>query len=53
MSHGNVIPWRRRFFGRDERFATGSLLFDLHRHFRRKMGKDSTEPHKTRVITDN
>ena len=53
MSHGNVAPWRRRFFGRDGRFATGSLLFDLHRQLRKKMGKDSTEPHKTRLVPDN
>lgn len=52
MSHGNLAPYRRRFFGRDERFATGSLLFDLHRHLRKAMGRKSTEPHKTRLFPD-
>jgi len=52
MSLGTIAPYRRRFFGRDERFATGSLVFDLHRHQRRKMGKESTEPHKTRLFPD-
>lgn len=52
MSQGTIAPYRRRFFGRDGKFATGSLLFDLHRHMRRKMGKESTEPHKTRLFPD-
>jgi hypothetical protein len=50
MSLGAIARYSRRFFGRDERFATGSLVFDLHRNLRRKMGKDSTEPHKTRLF---
>jgi hypothetical protein len=52
MSYGNFAPYRRRVYGRDERFGTGSLLFDLHRHMRRMMGKDSTELHKTRLFPD-
>lgn len=52
MSQGTLAAYRRRFFGRDERFSTGSLLFDLHRHLRRKMGRESTEPHKTRLFPD-
>lgn len=52
MSLGTLARYRRRFFGRDERFATGSLLFDLHRNLRRRMGKESTEPHKTRLFPD-
>lgn len=52
MSYGNLAPYRRRVYGRDDRFVTGSLLFDLHRHLRRTMGRKSTEPHKTRLFTD-
>jgi hypothetical protein len=52
MSYGNLAPYRRRVYGYDERFGTGSLLFDLHRHMRRMMGKNSTEPHKTRLFFD-
>lgn len=52
MSHGTLAAYRRPFFGRDGRFATGSLIFDLHRHLRRKMGRSSTEPHKTRLFPD-
>ena len=52
MSHGTLAAYRRRFFGRDERFATGSLVFDLHRHLRRRMGRNPTEPHKTRLFPD-
>lgn len=52
MSFGNLAPYRRRIFGRDDRFSTGSLLFDLHRHFRKAMGPESTEPHKTRLFPD-
>ena len=52
MSLGNLAPYRRRFFGRDERFQTGSLLFDLHRHLRRAMGRESTEPRKIRIFPD-
>jgi hypothetical protein len=50
MSFGSLAPWRRRTFGSDHRFATGSLVFDLHRHLRKAMGPQSTEPHKTRLI---
>jgi hypothetical protein len=49
-SSGSLAPYRRRFFGRDERFATGSLLFDLHRN-RHRLGKDD-EPHKTRLFPE-
>lgn len=52
MSHGKLAPYRRRFFGHDDRFGTGSLLFDLHRHFRKTMGRESTEPHKTRLFPE-
>jgi hypothetical protein len=52
MSYGNLAPYRRRVYGRDERFGTGSLLFDLHRQMHRMMGKDTTEPHKTRLFFD-
>jgi len=52
MSQGSLAAYRRRFFGRDERFATGSLVFDLHRNLRRKMGPASTERHKTRLFPD-
>jgi hypothetical protein len=52
MSYGNLVPYRRRVYGHDERFGTGSLLFDLHRHMHRIMGKDSTEHHKTRLFSD-
>jgi hypothetical protein len=51
MSHGQLAPYRRRFFGRDERFGTGSLLFDLHRQMRRLAGRKSDEPHKTRLFS--
>lgn len=53
MSYGKLAPYRRSFFGRDPRFVTGSLLLDLHRAARRMMGKDSTEPHKTRLLPDD
>jgi hypothetical protein len=53
MSYGKIAPYERRFFGRDARFSTGSLIFDLHRHVRKAMGRDSTEPHKTRLFTDS
>jgi hypothetical protein len=52
MSYGDLAPYRRRVYGRDEGFGTGSLVFDLHRHMRRMMGRDSTEPHKTRLFPD-
>ena len=49
MSYGKIIPWMRRKFGREGRFGTGSLLFDLHR---RTNGGDHepAEPHKTRLF---
>ncbi len=53
MSIGAIAPYRRRFFGRDARFVSGSLLLDLHRQARRKMGRKSTEPHKTRLVPDS
>lgn len=31
MSYGKLAPWLRRFFGRDGRFATGSMVFDADR----------------------
>lgn len=52
MSLGKLAPYRRRKFGRDGDFATGSLLFDLHRKERKAMGLESTEPHKTRLFPD-
>jgi hypothetical protein len=52
MSLGTQAPYRRRFFGREDRFRTGSLLFDLHRQMRRLSGADSAEPHKTRLFPD-
>jgi hypothetical protein len=52
MSYGNLAPYRRRVFGRDARFATGSLLFDLHRQMRRLAGMSRPEPHKTRLFPD-
>jgi hypothetical protein len=48
---GHLAPYRRRFFGRDERFATGSLLFDLHRQMRRRAADKTDEPHKTRLFS--
>jgi hypothetical protein len=50
MPFGKLLPYRRRVFGHDEKFSTGSLLFDLHRHLRKTMGGQSMEPHKTRVF---
>jgi hypothetical protein len=50
MFYGNLAPYQRKFFGRDARFATGSLIFDLHRHARKAMGRESIEPHKTRLF---
>jgi hypothetical protein len=50
MSYGNLAPYRRRVFGRDARFATGSLLFDLHRQMRRLARRP--EPYKTRLFPD-
>jgi hypothetical protein len=49
MSYGNIIPYLRRKFGREGRFGTGSLLFDLHRQMHRK-GEDQAEAHKTRLF---
>jgi hypothetical protein len=49
MSYGKIIPWLRRKLGREERFGTGSLLFDVHRQMHRT-GQDSAEPHKTRLF---
>lgn len=51
-SLGAIARYRRRFFGNDKRFATGSLLFDVHRNLRKAMGRESTEPHKTRLFPD-
>lgn len=53
MFYGKLAPYRRRIFGRDDRFATGSLVFDLHRHLRKAMGRESTEPHKTRLFPEH
>ena len=36
MSYGNLAPWLRRTYGRDARFATGSMVFDMHRHAHRE-----------------
>lgn len=52
MSLGKLAPYRRRTFGSDGDFATGSLLFDLHRKMRKAMGLESSEPHKTRLFPD-
>ncbi|MEJ5978337.1 hypothetical protein WG901_16915 [Novosphingobium sp. PS1R-30] len=52
MSFGKLAPYRRRTFGREGEFATGSLLFDLHRKMRKAMGLEPTEPHKTRLFPD-
>ncbi|MFA7601386.1 MAG: hypothetical protein WCY29_00135 [Novosphingobium sp.] len=51
MSYGHLAPYRRRIYGRDDRFATGSLLFDLHRHRRLTRNRKSDKPHKTRLFT--
>jgi len=50
MSIGTIAPYRRRFFGRDARFVSGSLLLDLHRQARRMARRKSTEPHKARPV---
>lgn len=36
MSIGDTLPYRRSALGRSGRFATGSLVFDLHRPINRE-----------------
>ena len=52
MSYGKLAPYRRRKFGREGDFATGSLLFDLQRKLHKAIGREPTEPHKTRLFPD-
>ncbi|MBW8753551.1 MAG: hypothetical protein JF595_05270 [Sphingomonadales bacterium] len=52
MSIGTVARYRRRFFGRDREFISGSLVLDLHRLARRAKGEDWAEPHKTRLFPE-
>jgi hypothetical protein len=50
MSIGADRLYRRRFFGRDPRFASGSLVLDLHRLARRRAGRKTGEPRRTRLF---
>ncbi len=52
MTHGNLAPYRRRFFGREGEFTTGSLVFDLERHRLRTSRQDGSQPRKTRLFPD-
>lgn len=41
---GATLPYRRAKLGREGRFGTGSLVFDLHRPVNRDERADAAEP---------